>query len=174
MIAMAIACSPAVLIADEPTTALDPTIQAQIIDLLRDLRAALGMAVLLITHNLGVVGGLADRVLVMYAGHVLEEAATASLFAAPGHPYTTGLLGAVPRPGSNRDTRRLTPIPGQVPLLRAEPGQCVFSQRCPHVQDRCLTAQPALRAVVSQGTAPQPGADGHRTACVLDRIPDPA
>jgi oligopeptide/dipeptide ABC transporter ATP-binding protein len=166
MIAMAIACDPAVLIADEPTTALDPTIQAQILGLLRDLRATLGMAVLLITHNLAVVRGLADRVLVMYAGHLLEEAPTDSLYATPGHPYTAGLLGAVPRPDSDRDTRRLTPIPGQVPLLRGEPEHCVFSPRCPYAEPRCLTAQPPLRPV---------GPDrSHLAACVLDRIPDPA
>ncbi len=166
MIAMAIACDPAVLIADEPTTALDPTIQAQILDLLRDLRATLGMAVLLITHNLAVVRGFADRVLVMYAGHLLEEAQTNGLYTAPGHPYTAGLLGAVPQPDSDRDTRRLTPIPGQVPLLRGEPEHCVFSPRCPYAEPRCLTAQPPLRPV---------GPDrSHLAACVLDRIPDPA
>jgi oligopeptide/dipeptide ABC transporter ATP-binding protein len=166
MIAMAIACDPAVLIADEPTTALDPTIQAQILDLLRDLRATLGMAVLLITHNLAVVRGFADRVLVMYAGHLLEEAPTDGLYTAPGHPYTAGLLGAVPQPDSDRDTRRLTPIPGQVPLLRGEPEQCVFSPRCPYAEPRCRTAQPPLRPV---------GPDrSHLAACVLDRIPDPA
>jgi oligopeptide/dipeptide ABC transporter ATP-binding protein len=166
MIAMAVACGPAVLIADEPTTALDPTIQAQILGLLRDLRTSLGMSVLLITHDLGVVSRMADRVLVMYAGHVLEQAPTAELLATPAHPYTTGLLGAVPQPGSNADTRRLTPIAGQVPLLRAEPEHCVFSPRCPHAEPRCLTAQPALRQVTS--------GDAHQAACVLDRIPDPA
>jgi oligopeptide/dipeptide ABC transporter ATP-binding protein len=166
MIAMAIACDPAVLIADEPTTALDPTIQAQILSLLRDLRASLGMAVLLITHNLAVVRGFADRVLVMYAGHVLEEAPTDGLYTTPGHPYTAGLLGAVPQPDSDRDTRPLTPIPGQVPLLHGEPEQCVFSPRCPYVEPRCLTAQPSLRPV---------GADhSHLAACVLDHIPQPA
>ncbi len=171
VIAMAIACGPAVLIADEPTTALDPTIQAQILDLLRELRGTLGMAVLLITHNLGVVGGLADRVVVMYAGHVLEETPTARLFGHPGHPYTTGLLGAVPRAGSNRDSRRLTPIPGQVPLLRGEPEECVFLPRCPHVRPECRAGQPALRPVLDG----LDGLDGpaapdrsHRAACVLN------
>jgi len=166
MIAMAVACGPSVLIADEPTTALDPTIEAQILSLLRDLRASLGMAVLLITHNLGVVSRMADRVVVMYAGHVLEQAPTAELLASPAHPYTIGLLGAVPQPGSNADTRRLTPIAGQVPLLREEPTNCVFSPRCAYAEPRCLTAQPALRQVTA-GTA-------HQAACVLDRIPDPA
>jgi peptide/nickel transport system ATP-binding protein len=165
MIAMAVACGPSVLIADEPTTALDPTIEAQILSLLRDLRASLGMAVLLITHNLGVVSRMADRVVVMYAGHVLEQAPTTELLASPAHPYTTGLLGAVPQPGSNADTRRLTPIAGQVPLLREEPTSCVFSPRCAYAEPQCLTAQPALRQITS-GTA-------HQAACVLDRIPDP-
>ena len=166
MIAMAVACGPSVLIADEPTTALDPTIEAQILSLLRDLRASLGMAVLLITHNLGVVSRMADRVVVMYAGHVLEQAPTAGLLTSPAHPYTIGLLGAVPQPGSNADTRRLTPIAGQVPLLREEPTNCVFSPRCAYAEPRCLTAQPALRQVTA-GAA-------HQAACVLDRIPDPA
>jgi peptide/nickel transport system ATP-binding protein len=166
MIAMAVACGPSVLIADEPTTALDPTIEAQILSLLRDLRASLGMAVLLITHNLGVVSRMADRVVVMYAGHVLEQAPTAELLASPAHPYTIGLLGAVPQPGSNADTRRLTPIAGQVPLLREEPTNCVFSPRCAYAEPRCLIAQPALRQV-TPGTA-------HQAACVLDHIPDPA
>ena len=166
MIAMAVACGPSVLIADEPTTALDPTIEAQILSLLRDLRASLGMSVLLITHNLGVVRRMADRVMVMYAGHVLEQAPTAELLASPGHPYTVGLLGAVPQPGSNAETRRLTPIAGQVPLLREEPTSCVFSPRCAYAEPRCLTAQPALRQV--------PAGTAHEAACVLDRIPDPA
>jgi oligopeptide/dipeptide ABC transporter ATP-binding protein len=166
MIAMAIACDPAVLIADEPTTALDPTIQAQILELLRDLRASLGMAVLLVTHNLAVVRGFADRVFVMYAGHVLEEAPTDRLYTATGHPYTAGLLGAVPQADSDRDTHRLTPIPGQVPLLRGGPEECVFSPRCPYTEPRCLTGQPSLRPV---------GADhAHLAACVLDGIPEPA
>jgi peptide/nickel transport system ATP-binding protein len=166
MIAMAVACDPVVLIADEPTTALDPTIQAQILSLLRDLRASLGMSMLLITHDLGVVSRMADRVVVMYAGHVLEQAPTAELLSSPAHPYTTGLLGAVPQPDSNAETRRLTPIAGQVPLLRAEPTTCVFSPRCAHVTPACLTAQPALRQV-TRGEA-------HQAACVLDRIPDTA
>ncbi|MGH3211876.1 MAG: ABC transporter ATP-binding protein [Trebonia sp.] len=169
MIAMAVACGPALLIADEPTTALDPTIQAQILGLLRDLRASLGMSVLLITHDLSVVSRMADRVVVMYAGYVLEQARTAELLASPAHPYTTGLLGAVPRPGSNADTRRLTPIAGQVPLVRAEPEHCVFSPRCAHVEPRCLTAQPTLRQVM-RGSPP---GEAHQAACVLDRIPDP-
>jgi peptide/nickel transport system ATP-binding protein len=170
MIAMAVACGPAVLIADEPTTAVDPTIQAQILNLLRDLRASLGMSVLLITHDLGVVSAMADRVVVMYAGYVLEHAPTAELLASPAHPYTTGLLGAVPQPGSNADTKRLTPIAGQVPLLRAEPEHCVFSPRCAHAEPRCLTGRPALRQIMRGDTT----GEAHQAACVLDRIPDPA
>jgi peptide/nickel transport system ATP-binding protein len=159
VIAMAIACNPALLIADEPTTALDPTIQAQILALLRDLRASLRMSVLLITHNLGLVSGFADRVLVMYAGHVLEESPARSLFASPGHPYTAGLLNALPRHGSNRRSGRLTPIPGQVPVLHAEAESCVFAPRCPHVREECRAAQPMLRPV--RGSS-------HRAACVLE------
>jgi oligopeptide/dipeptide ABC transporter ATP-binding protein len=110
---------------------------------------------------------MADRVVVMYAGHVLEQAPTTELLASPAHPYTIGLLGAVPQPGSNADTRRLTPIAGQVPLLREEPEHCVFSPRCAHVEPRCLTAQPILRQVT-------PGTSAHQAACVLDGILDPA
>jgi peptide/nickel transport system ATP-binding protein len=156
MIAMAVACGPAVLIADEPTTALDPTIQAQILDVLRDLRKRLKMSILLITHNLGVVADIADRVLVMYAGHKVEEAPAQRLFAAPQHPYTVGLLNAVPRPGTSRDTHRLHAIPGLVPLLRQEPDSCVFSQRCPLVTDQCTAKQPELRELLP----------GHFAACV--------
>ena len=156
MIAMAIACDPAVLIADEPTTSLDPTIQAQILDLLRDLRARLRISVLLVTHNLGVVGGLADRVLVMYAGHQVEEGPAARVLTAPRHPYTAGLLAAAPRPGMSRATRRLAAIPGLVPVLHEPPAQCVFSPRCPHVTGACLDRQPDLRDV----------GEGHLAACV--------
>jgi peptide/nickel transport system ATP-binding protein len=160
MIAMAIARRPALLIADEPTTALDPTIAAQILDLLASLRASMRMSVLLITHNLALVRGMADRVIVMYAGHVLEEAPTARLFEAPAHPYTEGLLASVPRAGASRLTSRLTPIPGQVPLLREAPDSCVFGPRCPHVRDECRVAQPPL-----EGGA-------HSAACVLRRLPE--
>jgi peptide/nickel transport system ATP-binding protein len=156
MIAMGIACGPAVLIADEPTTALDPTIQAQILDLLRELRARLGMAMLLITHNLGVVADIADRVLVMYAGHKIEEAPAARLFAAPQHPYTVGLLNAVPQPGASRDSAPLAAIAGQVPLLRDAPARCVFASRCPLVTEECQREQPPLREV----------RPGHLVACV--------
>jgi peptide/nickel transport system ATP-binding protein len=156
MIAMAIACSPAILIADEPTTALDPTIQAQILDLLADLRARLRMSVLLVTHNLGVVSGLADRVMVMYAGHKVEEGPAAGVLAAPRHPYTAGLMAAAPRHGASRKARRLQAIPGVVPVLRQPPQACVFSPRCPLATDECLAAQPALRQLSA----------GHAAACV--------
>ena len=112
MIAMALSCDPSVLIADEPTTALDVTIQAGILDLLRELRERLGTAIVLITHNLGVVADIADRVMVMYAGRKVEEAPVGELFAHPQHPYTIGLLGAIPRPGAGRNERRLQEIPG--------------------------------------------------------------
>jgi peptide/nickel transport system ATP-binding protein len=156
VIAMAIACDPAVLIADEPTTSLDPTIQAQILDLLLDLRSRLGMSVLLITHNLGVVAWMADRVLVMYAGHKVEEAPVGDALSAPRHPYTAGLLNAVPQPGASRHTSRLRAIPGLVPTLRNAPASCVFSPRCPLVTEECLDGQPELREV----------RDGHSAACV--------
>jgi peptide/nickel transport system ATP-binding protein len=156
MIAMGIACGPAVLIADEPTTSLDPTIQAQILDLLGQLRARLRMSMLLITHNLGVVAEIADRVMVMYAGHKVEEAPAGRVFAAPQHPYTVGLLNAVPQPGASRDTQPLTAIPGQVPLLRQDPDSCVFASRCPLVTDECRKEQPPLREV----------RPGHVVACV--------
>jgi peptide/nickel transport system ATP-binding protein len=156
MIAMAVACDPAVLIADEPTTALDPTIQVQILDLLRELRARLSLSVVLITHNLGVVTDLADRVLVMYAGHKVEESAVGEVFTAPLHPYATGLLNALPRPGASRATHRLTAIGGQVPLLSTDPASCVFSDRCPLVTDACLREQPPLLEV----------RPGHLAACV--------
>ncbi len=156
MIAMGIACGPAVLIADEPTTALDPTIQAQILDLLGQLRSRLSMSMLLITHNLGVVAEIADRVLVMYAGHKVEEATAARLFAAPQHPYTVGLLNAVPQPGASRGTRPLTAIGGQLPLLRQAPESCVFASRCPLAGDECRKEQPPLHEV----------RPGHLVACV--------
>jgi peptide/nickel transport system ATP-binding protein len=148
MIAMALACDPKVLIADEPTTALDVTIQAGILDLMRELRERLGMAIVLITHNLGVVADVADRVVVMYAGRKAEEASVDDLFAYPQHPYTIGLLGAIPRPtedGTRPD--RLEEIPGRVPSLAELPGHCAFAERCPRADERSRTEVPALRAV---------------------------
>jgi peptide/nickel transport system ATP-binding protein len=146
VIAMALACDPKILIADEPTTALDVTIQAGILDLLRELRARLGTAIVLITHNLGVVADLADRVVVMYAGRKAEEAAVGELFAHPQHPYTIGLLGAVPRAGSARNGR-LQEIPGRVPSLAEPPGHCAFADRCPRADEQSWSSVPELRLI---------------------------
>ncbi len=153
MIAMALACNPALLIADEPTTALDVTIQAQILDLLRDLRAHTQTAILLITHDLGVVAEFADRVLVMYAGRKVEEASATELFANPLHPYTQGLMQAVPKLGASRKpgaSAQLAEIPGRVPDLSQPITGCVFAPRCPKVQDVCRTMDPALQARASK------------------------
>ncbi|MET0367330.1 MAG: ABC transporter ATP-binding protein [Methylobacterium sp.] len=146
MIAIALACSPKLLIADEPTTALDVTIQAQILDLMRDLKRRVGAAIMLITHDLGVVAEVADRVVVMYAGRKVEEAAVTDLFRNPRHPYTRGLMGAVPRLGSaeHGETGRLAEIPGMVPSLKTRIEGCVFAGRCPQVAEICRTAAPAL------------------------------
>ena len=153
MIAMALACDPALLIADEPTTALDVTIQAQILDLLRDLQARLGMAILIITHDLGVIAEIADDVLVMYAGKIVERAPVAAIFADPQHPYTIGLLGSIPRLGAYRD--RLATIEGTVPGPGNQPKGCRFSPRCPFADVRCGAEPPPLRPL---GT-------GHEVAC---------
>ncbi|HEY5295386.1 MAG TPA: ABC transporter ATP-binding protein [Gaiellaceae bacterium] len=147
MIAMALACDPKILIADEPTTALDVTIQAGILDLMRDIRERLGTAIVLITHNLGVVADVADRVIVMYAGRKAEEAGVHELFAHPQHPYTMGLLGAVPRPGSAGERGRLREIPGRVPSLAELPNGCAFAPRCPRADERTRTEIPELREV---------------------------
>ena len=146
MIAIALACSPKLLIADEPTTALDVTIQAQILDLMRDLKRRVGAAIMLITHDLGVVAEVADRVVVMYAGRKVEEASVADLFRAPRHPYTRGLMGAVPRLGAAErgETGRLAEIPGMVPSLKQRIEGCVFAGRCPQVAEICRTKAPAL------------------------------
>jgi peptide/nickel transport system ATP-binding protein len=148
MIAIALACNPKLLIADEPTTALDVTIQAQILDLMRDLKNRVGAAIVLITHDLGVVAEVAERVMVMYAGRKVEEAKVADLFRDPKHPYTRGLLGAVPKLGSSLDgeTQRLTEIPGLVPSLKNRIQGCVFAGRCPEVTDLCRAVAPALEA----------------------------
>ena len=146
MIAMALACDPKVLIADEPTTALDVTIQAGILDLMREVRERLGTAIVLITHNLGVVAEIADRVIVMYAGRKVEEAQVRELFAHPQHPYTIGLLGAIPRPAAGEQAR-LQEIPGVVPSLATLPQECVFADRCPRVDELVCRQVPPLRRV---------------------------
>jgi peptide/nickel transport system ATP-binding protein len=148
MIAMALACNPKVLIADEPTTALDVTIQAQILDIILDLQRKLGTAVILITHDLGVVAETAQRVIVMYAGKKVEEAAVEELFARPLHPYTHGLMASIPRlelmrGGTAETKRRLQEIPGIVPSLAHLPPGCAFAPRCPFADDRCRREAPA-------------------------------
>ena len=146
MIAMALACRPRLLIADEPTTALDVTIQAQVLELIRDLQQRLGTAVLLITHDLGVVAETADRVIVMYAGRKVEEAPVRTLFTTPRHPYTRGLLRSMPRLGASaaaQVTEPLVEIPGMVPALHALPPGCAFAPRCPLAQDLCRRQAPA-------------------------------
>ncbi|MCC7053745.1 MAG: ABC transporter ATP-binding protein [Gemmatimonadaceae bacterium] len=145
MIAMALVMDPALLIADEPTTALDVTIQAQLLDLLRDAQRARGASMLLITHDLGVVAESAQRVAVMYAGQIVEEAPVAALFAAPQHPYTQGLMAAMPRAGTRQ--QRLTTIPGTVPPPGAWPRACRFADRCAVAWDRCTTEPPPLHSL---------------------------
>ena len=142
MIAMAIACNPKLLIADEPTTALDVTIQAQILDLLHSLQKERGMALVLITHNMGVVSQMAQRIAVMYAGQIMEEQTTQALFAAPHHPYTAALMAAMPERSDGQS--RLATIPGMVPGLYDRPVGCLFSPRCSGVQDKCRMLRPQL------------------------------
>jgi oligopeptide transport system ATP-binding protein len=157
MIAMALACNPDLLIADEPTTALDVTIQAQIMELVQSLRDQLHMAVIWITHDLGVVAGLAERVLVMYAGFIVEEAGVDDLYNNPRHPYTLALLEALPRVDRRRD-RRLKSIPGAPPSLLVEPHGCPFVARCEYAVEKCRDQNPPLTPV---------GPD-HRIACWVD------
>ncbi|MFG3595070.1 ABC transporter ATP-binding protein [Bradyrhizobium sp. RDI18] len=145
MIAMALACDPRLLIADEPTTALDVTLQAQILDLMRELKAASGAAIILITHDLGVVAEVCDEVAVMYAGEIVERAPVDELFASPQHPYTVGLLGSIPRLG--RRTQHLATIEGMVPNMTNPPAGCRFAARCPFVLDACIAAPPPLAMV---------------------------
>lgn len=159
MIAMALACRPEILIADEPTTALDVTIQAQILDLMTKLKEELGMAIILITHNLGVIAEMVKRVLVMYAGKIVEEAKTKTLFEDSQHPYTMGLLKSIPRLGDKfrLGKIRLTEIPGVVPSLYNLPPGCKFSTRCPSVMDICREKEPELKEI----------GEGHYCSCWL-------
>jgi oligopeptide/dipeptide ABC transporter ATP-binding protein len=155
MIAIALACDPKLLIADEPTTALDVTIQAQIIELMKELRAKLGMAVIWITHDLGVIAGIADRVMVMYGGQIVEQAPVRELFRNPQHPYTKALLTTVPSVRKERE-RRLTVIEGQPPILLSPPEACSFRDRCPVAFDACARVNPAR----------YPVGPGHDAACL--------
>ena len=154
MIAIALACEPSLLIADEPTTALDVTIQAQIADLVKRLRDEIGMAIIWITHDLGVVAGLADRVIVMYAGFIVEEAQVKELYGNPRHPYTIGLLGSLPRLDASRE-HRLSSIEGLPPDLIDLPKGCPFYARCNYRIEICATDNPRL----------EPIAPGHKVAC---------
>jgi oligopeptide/dipeptide ABC transporter ATP-binding protein len=155
MIAMMLSCRPSLLIADEPTTALDVTVQAQVLKLISDLQKELGMSVILITHNLGVVAETCDRVAVMYAGNIVEVADVETLFANPKHPYTQGLLGSIPR--ADRDVDELAIIEGSVPNLVNPPQGCRFHPRCPHVMDVCRIEKPVDVEI----------SDGHFVACFL-------
>jgi oligopeptide transport system ATP-binding protein len=157
MIAMALITSPQVLIADEPTTALDVTIQAQIVELVQRLRQELGMAIIWITHDLGIIAGLAKRVAVMYGGCIVEEAEVKDLYTNPMHPYTRGLLGSLPRMDET-DHRRLVSIDGLPPILLEKPHYCPFMSRCTHVVDRCKIENPPLKDL----------SPDHRVACWVD------
>jgi peptide/nickel transport system ATP-binding protein len=153
MIAIALSCDPELLIADEPTTALDVTIQAQIMELLASLQKKLGLAVLLITHDLGVVAEFCERVIVMYTGRVVEEATVEELFAQPAHPYTRGLLKSLPSVKDAVAPKRLSTIAGMVPPIYALPKGCKFNPRCPDVMDICLGNEPALMPVAAGQSA---------------------
>ena len=154
MIAMALSCNPSLLIADEPTTALDVTVQAQILDLMRHLQSDIGMAIMLITHDLGVVASMADYVAVMYLGKIVEYADTRTVFKNPRHPYTRGLLNSIPQVGQKR---RLVPIEGTIPDPFEIPQGCAFAPRCPHAMDKCRE-EPQLLEIES----------GHRVSCWLE------
>ncbi len=168
MIAMALACNPSLLIADEPTTALDVTIQAQILDLMDDLQDRLGMAIMFITHDLGVVAQMAKHVVVMYAGQVVERGPVDEIFRRPKMPYTAGLIASIPRLGASRRAQRLTTIPGNVPSLAELGPGCRFSARCPHARASCTEASPGL----------EPAAEEHEVRCFrwreLDLAPEVA
>ncbi len=157
MIAMGLSCNPQILIADEPTTALDVTIQAQILDLVKRLKNEVGMAIIWITHDLGVVAGLAERVLVMYAGYIVEEAKVSDLYSDPRHPYTLGLLRSIPRLDKGRQAK-LQPIDGLPPDLLDPPKGCPFAPRCTYRVDRCWEENPSLETVTR----------GHSVACWVD------
>ncbi|WP_322805496.1 ABC transporter ATP-binding protein, partial [Thermanaerothrix sp.] len=157
MIAMALICTPQILIADEPTTALDVTIQAQIVDLVKRLRDELGMAIIWITHDLGIIAGLADRVAVMYGGYIIETAQVDELYAHPTHPYTIGLLGSLPRMDETGH-RRLVSIDGLPPVLLEKPNYCPFAPRCKYAVERCWHENPPLMTVASE----------HQVACWVD------
>jgi oligopeptide/dipeptide ABC transporter ATP-binding protein len=157
LIALALCCRPSLIVADEPTTALDVTIQAEILNLLRQLKQDFGLSLLLITHDLGVVAHTADRVAVMYAGRIVEEAPVRALFRMPAHPYTQALLRAMP--GSTHSARRLEPIEGQVPSMRHMPPGCAFAPRCAYRHDACDAEPPAMYAV----------SESHGSRCVLVR-----
>ena len=159
MIAIALACRPRILIADEPTTALDVTIQAQILNLIGQLQADIGMSVILITHNLGVVATMADRLVIMYAGRVVEQGSVDDIFIHHHHPYTHGLLRSVPR--LDRPTEDLVEIKGIVPRLDDLPTGCAFSTRCDHVMDKCRQLEPELKEI----------SPGHGSRCRLERTP---
>jgi oligopeptide transport system ATP-binding protein len=157
MIAMALSCNPQILIADEPTTALDVTIQAQIVELVKRLRDELGMAVVWITHDLGVVAGIARRVMVMYGGYIIEEAGVKELYANPQHPYTISLLGSLPRV-DEKERHKLTSLEGMPPILYQKPNACPFAPRCKYVIEHCWKENPPLLDI-------EPG---HRAACWVD------
>jgi peptide/nickel transport system ATP-binding protein len=164
MIAIALCCEPAVLIADEPTTALDVTIQAQILDLMASLKDKLNTAIMLITHDLGVVAQVCDRVLVMYAGRVIEDASVIDIFHRPQHPYTRALLDSIPKSGGREHGKRLPTIEGIVPSLLNLPDGCRFNERCGYCEDRCVAEEPALVT----------GEDGRRVRCHFPLIQTPA
>jgi oligopeptide/dipeptide ABC transporter ATP-binding protein len=157
MIAMALACDPKLLIADEPTTALDVTIQAQIIELVKELRDRIGLTIIWITHDLGVVAGLAQRVIVMYAGYIVEEADVDTLYEDTRHPYTLALMAALPH-AERRRAGRLKSIPGAPPNLLVKPVGCPFATRCEFVQEKCRKQNPPLEQI----------AEGHSIACWVD------
>ncbi len=159
MIAMALLCQPDLLIADEPTTALDVTVQAQILDLMRDLKRELNTAIIMITHDLGVIAGLSDRVMVMYAGNIVETGTVRDIFYAPQHPYTEGLLKSMPRLDEDKH-EALTSIPGQPPNLQHLPTGCNYRPRCAYAIERCKTEEPVLRI----------GGEGRAKACHLESL----